>query len=104
MIVTSLPSRFTSATPSGTRCSPSGTSPFDPYSVSPSKKITGSSSRMADLSRPFASAGVEGATTFSPGTCAYQHSSDCECWAASWWAAPPGPRTTIGILNCPPDM
>ena len=54
-IVTSVPSRFTSATPIGTRYSPSGTSPFEPYSVSPSKKITGSSSRIADFSRPFAS-------------------------------------------------
>ena len=67
-------------------------------------KITGSSSRMALLSRPLASYGVEGATTLRPGTLAYQASSDCECCAESWWAAPPGPRKTIGILNWPPDM
>ncbi len=35
---------------------------------------------------------------------AYHDSSDCECCAASWCAAPPGPRTTSGILNWPPDM
>ena len=26
------------------------------------------------------------------------------CWAPSWWAGPPGPRNTIGHLNCPPDI
>jgi hypothetical protein len=31
-------------------------------------KITGLSSRMADLSRPLASAGVDGRTTLRPGT------------------------------------
>jgi hypothetical protein len=30
-------------------------------------KITGSSSRIADFSSPFASAGVDGMTTFRPG-------------------------------------
>ena len=38
-----------------------------------------------------ASYGVDGATTFRPGTWAYHDSSDCECCAASWCAAPPGP-------------
>jgi len=31
-------------------------------------KMTGLSSRMADFNRPLASIGVEGRTTFSPGT------------------------------------
>ena len=43
----------------------------------------GLSSRMADLSRPLASAGVAGAMTFRPGTYAYRFSTACECWAAS---------------------
>ena len=38
----------------------------------------------ADLSNPLASAGVEGMTTFSPGTWQNQDSSDCECCAPSW--------------------
>ena len=34
--------------------------------------ITGFGSRIAARSRPFASADDHGATTFNPGTCAYQ--------------------------------
>jgi hypothetical protein len=67
-------------------------------------KMTGSSSRMALFSRPFASYGVDGATTLSPGTLAYQASSDCDCCAASWWAASPGPRKTMEMFNYTPDM
>ena len=51
---------------------------------------TGSSSRIAAFSRPLASAGVAGATTFRPGTLANQPSKDCECWAVSWLPAPFG--------------
>ena len=43
-------------------------------------------------------------TTFNPGQFAYTASRHCECCAPSWPAAPPGPRKTIGTLNCPPDM
>jgi hypothetical protein len=67
-------------------------------------KITGLSSRIALLRRPLASRGVVGRTTFSPGTWQKYDSIDWECWAASWWAGPPGPRITSGIGNCPPDM
>ena len=65
--------------------------------------MTGLLSRIADLSRPLASAGVAGATTFRPGMCATQDSQAWECCAASWSAAPFGPRNTIGIGIWPPD-
>ena len=67
-------------------------------------KMTGLSSRIALLSRPFASLGVDGITTTSPGTWAYQLSNACECWAATCAAAPEGPRITSGQRICPPDM
>src|SRR6266567_4234011 len=101
--VTSPPGRFTSACPIGTRCSPSGTSPLTLYSISPSSTMTGLASRIADLSSPFASAGVAGATTLSPGMCDNHASHAWECCAASCNAAPFGPRNTMGIGICPPD-
>ena len=60
----------------------SGTSPtlFSIFSFS--RKMTGSSERIALLSSPLASAGVEGRITVSPGMCAYQASSRCE-WVAA---------------------
>ena len=54
-IVTSVPSRFTSARPIGIVYSPSGTSPLSPYICSDSMKITGSLSRIADFKSPLAS-------------------------------------------------
>ena len=65
--VTSLPGRLTSALPRGTRYSPSGTSPFQPYMHLRFEEDTGLSSRMAVLRSPLASAGVAGATTLRPG-------------------------------------
>src|SRR3989440_1352232 len=65
--------------------------------------MTGLLSRIADLRRPFASAGVAGATTFRPGMWDSQESHACECCAASCSAAPLGPRNTIGIGIWPPD-
>ena len=103
-MVTSEPVRLTSAEPMGTVMSPSGTSPLRLYNISPSMKMTGSSSRMADFSKPLASAGVAGVTTLSPGTWAYHASNAWECCAASWSAAPLGPRITIGTPTWPPDM
>ncbi len=67
-------------------------------------KITGLSSRMAALSRPLASFGSEGMATTRPGMWANQLSKAWECWAATWAAAPDGPRRTIGQRICPPDM
>ena len=44
-----------------------GTSPFMLYCALYSRKITGLLSRIADFKSPFTSAGVPGATTFTPG-------------------------------------
>ena len=53
-IVQSVPSRFTSATPSGiVKSSSSGTSPFSPYIRSCSMKMTGLSSRIDDFQQSF---------------------------------------------------
>ena len=54
---------------------------------------------MALLSSPFASYGVPGAMTFSPGMCASQLSHACECCAESCSAAPFGPRKTIAAVK-----
>ena len=54
--------------------------------------------------RPFASAAVEGATTFSPGTAIAQFSGDCECWAPNLDPAPLAVRITSGSATCPFDM
>ena len=67
-------------------------------------KITGLSSRIALFRSPFASLGVEGITTTSPGMWTNQLSNACECCAATWAAAPDGPRITIGQRIWPPDM
>ena len=66
--VTWDPERLMSPTPRGIRYSSSGTSPFIPYIISLSRKITGLLSRMAAFKRPLPSYGVEGETTLSPGT------------------------------------
>src|SRR5438445_310947 len=65
-IVTSVPARLISATPSGTTNSSSGTGPLAPKMARGSKYSTGLSSRMAALSRPLASYGVDGSTTLRP--------------------------------------
>ena len=67
-------------------------------------KTTGSSERIALLSRPLASAGVAGRITVRPGTWAYQASSRCEWVAARQPAIPELPRNTIGTANWPPLM
>ena len=59
---------------------------------------------MAAVSSALASAGVDGATTFRPGTCAYQTSRFCEWVAASCWPPPPGVRITIGTETWPPNI
>ncbi len=63
-----------------------------------SKKTTGLSSRIAPLSRPFASAGVEGATIFRPGIPVSHETGICE-WIAPKRAPPPTTeRITSGQL------
>ena len=56
--------------------------------------MTGSSSRIAAVRRPFASAGVAGMTTFRPATWVNHASSDFECCAALPRPEPPWVRTT----------
>ena len=75
----SLPSRLISALPIGTTCSPVGTSSLSKrYAFLCSKNKTGSLSRIAEISNPFASLGVEGITTFKPGVELNTLSIDCE--------------------------
>ena len=64
------PARAIRATPNGTKCSPTGTSPFEAKSAFGSSMITGSPARSAVFISPLASAGVEGTQTMSPGMCA----------------------------------
>ena len=66
--------------------------------------MTGLSSLMAAFSSPFASAGVDGTATSSPGTCRNHPSNECECVGPSWCPAPPGIRITIGHDTWPPNM
>src|SRR6266542_1900588 len=90
-IVTPDPSRLTSATPRGiTKSSPGGTGPLVWYIILSSNTTTGLSSRMAALSRPFASAGVAGRATFSPGTWLTQAWRLWLCCAADRRGAPLG--------------
>ncbi len=65
---------------------------------------TGLSSRIAALSRPLASAAVEGVATSRPGTCRNIASRQCEWVGPSWWPAPWGMRTTSGTFAWPPNM
>ena len=69
-----------------------------------SKKITGSSSRMAAISSPLASYGVEGTATLSPGTWVKIEYRLWECWLAARMPAPHMVRITIGTLALPPNM
>ena len=67
-------------------------------------KTTGLSSRIADFKSPFASAGVDGSATFSPGTCATQACRLWLCWAADRRVAPMVVRSVSGTSSFPPDM
>ena len=98
------PSRLRSATPSGIRYSSSGTSHFSPYKSVFSMNITGSLSRIADFSSPFASYAVAGHTTFMPGMFASQFSGVWECVAPTLVPPFAGPRMTMGQLINPPLM
>ena len=59
---------------------------------------------MAWISRPLASYGVDGSTTFSPGMCVKIGYSACECCDAARMPAPYIVRMTIGVLALPPNM
>ena len=90
--------------PSGTTCSPSGTSPFVANRPLCSQKITGSGSRIAAAISPTTSAGVEGATTLSPGIAIAQFSMLWLCWAPNRRPAPFAVRMTSGIETWPSVM
>ncbi len=103
-IVISAPSRWMRALSMGTGPAFTGSSAFMLYSSVFSKISTGSGSANAVSNMPRASSTVAALNTLSPGMCAYQPSSECECWAASCLPPPVGMRITKGTLNCPPDM
>ncbi len=67
-----------------------------------SKKTTGSSSRIAAFSSPFASAGVDGATIFRPGMPISHETGICEWIAPKRPPAPTTERITSGTLWAPP--
>jgi hypothetical protein len=66
--------------------------------------MTGSGSRIAAAVRPSTSAGVEGATIFSPGIAMTQFSTLCECWAPNRSPAPFAVRRTSGSDTWPSVM
>src|SRR5262245_39427789 len=104
MTVTSVPARFTSATPIGTRWSPSGTGPFSVASRLHSNETTGLSSRIALFSNPFASAGVAGRMILSPARCIHMEYGLWECCAASPMPPPVEQRYVTGKSAWPPNM
>ena len=69
-----------------------------------SKKTTGSGSRTEAAINPTTSAGVEGATTLSPGIIMHQFSTAWECWAPNRTPPPLAVRTTTGMVTWPPVM
>jgi len=69
-----------------------------------SKNTTGSGSRTAAAISPFTSAGVDGATTLSPGTAIAQFSTLCECCAPNREPEPLAVRITSGSASWPAHM
>ena len=103
-IVQSPPSRTMAALPSGTTCSPSGTSPLVASSAFDAQKMTGSGSRIEATIRPRTSAGVDGATTLSPGIAIAQFSIAWLCWAPNRSPAPFAVWITSGNETWPSVM
>src|SRR6185369_4746303 len=97
-IVRSEPALAMRAWPKGIGSSP--TSPFKPSRRLCSRKSTGFSSRIACLSRPLASPGVEGQAILSPGTEWNQPIGVCEWIAPKRPPAPTTDSTTSGTLAC----
>src|ERR1700752_639704 len=81
-----------------------GTRPFWPCRRIVSTNRQGSSSKIADVSRPLPSRGVDGTITFIPGMCMNQASSVWECVAPV--ARPPYTwmRTVMGAVVLPAVM
>src|SRR3984893_4950045 len=103
--VTSDPARTTAALPtSRTELSSRTTVPFRSRSPLCSKTRTGSSSRMAARSSPYAALGELAAATLSPGSCRYHDSPVAECCVPNRPVPPPMARTVSGTLHWPPLM
>ncbi len=102
-IVNCVPRRSVSARPRSARCAVS-TSPLTDHSVLCSMNTTGSPQSSAARSSEWLSCAVAGQTTTTPGRCANQLSSDCECCAADASQMPIGMRMTIGTRPWPPNM
>ena len=68
------------------------------------QKITGSGSRIAVAIRPIVSAGVDGATTLSPGIAIAQFSMAWLCWAPNRRPAPFAVWRTSGSETWPSVM
>ena len=92
------------ACPNGIEYSSTGTMPRVPSSFTVSMNNTGSSSKIAVVRRPLASAGELGMTTFRPGMPMNQPSSDCECVAPVPIPLSTATRTVIGEVVRPPVM
>ena len=65
---------------------------------------TGLLSRMAAISNPLASYGLEGATTLMPGTFTNQASRLCECWAAAPVPEPEPALPDAPLVDAKPAM
>ena len=61
---------------------------------------TGLGSRTAEISRPFASSAVDGATTFRPGLCMNHASGFCE-WNGPPEKPPPEGSRTVMFTDSP---
>src|SRR5579875_2064060 len=81
--------------------SSTGTAPRVPSSAPVSMKSTGSSSKMAVVSSPLASAGVAGTATLSPGMCMNHASSVCPWVAPVPMPIPPSVRSEDGCGEQP---
>jgi hypothetical protein len=68
-----------------------------------SMKMTGSSSSMAEMSKPLASYGVDGITVFKPATCVNSVSGDWLCVWPPRMPPPYGMRTVIGTVKSPAE-
>src|SRR4051794_22460411 len=103
-IVRSSPSRMRLASPNGISSSSSGSSSLVAASAMLSRNITGSSSRIAVLSRPFASRGPDGTTTLRPGMCAKSACGVSECCAPAERPMATAARIVSGTLTWSPLM
>ena len=97
----SVPSLTIDAFPSSIENNPSLTSPLIPlYKPLCSKNKTGFGSSIELINNPFASWGVEGYTTFNPGTWVNHDSLFCE-WKGPAPIPPPHGILTVTLIDSP---